>query len=136
MVQQYTFTLAARRRGYHIITREVLEHLSDLPEAGFLHLFIQHTSAAITINEAADPDVLVDFESVFNHLVPENLPFLVHTMEGPDDMPAHIKAAMIGHSVTIPITKGRLNLGTWQGLYLCEFRNRASGRRLVATVYG
>ncbi|WP_273446758.1 secondary thiamine-phosphate synthase enzyme YjbQ, partial [Neolewinella agarilytica] len=97
--------------------------------------FIQHTSAAITINEAADPDVLTDFESVFNHIVPENLPFLVHTMEGPDDMPAHIKAAMIGHSITVPITDGRLNLGTWQGIYLCEFRNRASGRRLVATVY-
>lgn len=114
MVTQTSFTLRARRRGYHIITREVLERLPELPSAGLLHLFIQHTSAAITINEAADPDVLIDFESVFNHLVPENLPFLVHTMEGPDDMPAHIKAALIGHSVTIPITNGRLNLGTWQ----------------------
>ncbi|MEL7161899.1 MAG: secondary thiamine-phosphate synthase enzyme YjbQ [Bacteroidota bacterium] len=136
MVRQTSFTLRARRRGYHVITREISEQLPELPEAGLLHLFIQHTSAAITINEAADPDVLVDFESVFNHLVPENLPFLVHTMEGPDDMPAHIKAALIGHSVTIPISGGRLNLGTWQGIYLCEFRNRASGRRLVATVYG
>ncbi len=135
MATQSQFTLQARRRGYHIITREVVDHLPPLPEVGLLHLFIQHTSAAITINEAADPDVLVDFESVFNHIVPENLPFLVHTMEGPDDMPAHIKAAMIGHSVTIPITGGRLNLGTWQGIYLCEFRNRASGRRIVATVY-
>jgi len=136
MVTQTTFTLRARPRGYHIITREVLEQLPDLPVTGFLHLFIQHTSAAITINEAADPDVLVDFESVFNHLVPENLPFLVHTLEGPDDMPAHIKAAMIGHSITVPITNGQLNLGTWQGIYLCEFRNRAGGRRLVGTVYG
>lgn len=136
MVRQSQFTLSPRERGYHIITREVLQECPSLPEAGMLHLFIQHTSAAITINEAADPDVLVDFESVFNHLVPENLPFLVHTMEGPDDMPAHIKAAMIGHSVTIPITNGKLNLGTWQGIYLCEFRNRASGRRIVATVYG
>ncbi len=136
MVRQSQFTLSPRERGYHIITREVLEQCPELPDTGMLHLFIQHTSAAITINEAADPDVLVDFESVFNHLVPENLPFLVHTMEGPDDMPAHIKAAMIGHSVTVPITNGRLNLGTWQGIYLCEFRNRASGRRIVATVYG
>ena len=136
MISQHSFTLRPRKRGYHIITREVMEQLGELPDAGLLHLFIQHTSAAITINEAADPDVLVDFESVFNHIVPENLPFLVHTMEGPDDMPAHIKAAMIGHSVTLPITNGRLNLGTWQGLYLCEFRNRAGGRRLVASVYG
>jgi secondary thiamine-phosphate synthase enzyme len=135
MVQQTEFTLRPRPRGYHVITREVLDQLPDLPQAGLLHLFIQHTSAAITINEAADPDVLVDFESVFNHLVPENLPFLVHTMEGPDDMPAHIKAAMIGHSVTVPITNGRLNLGTWQGIYLCEFRNLASGRRIVGTIY-
>ena len=135
MVQQHTFTLNARRRGYHVITREVLAELPDLPDQGLLNLFIQHTSAAITINEAADPDVLTDFESVFNQIVPENLPFLVHTMEGPDDMPAHIKAAMIGNSVTVPITNGRLNLGTWQGIYLCEFRNRASGRRIVATVY-
>lgn len=135
MVRQSTFTLRARSRGYHIITREVLDNCPELPEAGLLHLFIQHTSAAITVNEAADPDVLTDFESVFNHIVPENLPFLVHTMEGPDDMPAHIKAAMIGHSVTLPITNGQLNLGTWQGLYLCEFRNRASGRKMVATVY-
>ncbi len=136
MLHQTTLTLSPKRRGYHIITQEIMQGLSNLPDAGLLHLFIQHTSAAITINEAADPDVLVDFESVFNHLVPENLPFLVHTMEGPDDMPAHIKAAMIGHSITVPITGGRLNLGTWQGIYLCEFRNRASGRRLVATVYG
>jgi secondary thiamine-phosphate synthase enzyme len=134
--QQTEFTLRPRQRGYHIITSEVAENLPDLPNVGLLHLFIQHTSAAITINEAADPDVLIDFESVFNHIVPENLPFLVHTMEGPDDMPAHIKAAMIGHSITVPITGGQLNLGTWQGIYLCEFRNRASGRRVVATAYG
>ncbi len=136
MVQQTTFTLSPRSRGYHVITREVMEQLPELPETGLLHLFIRHTSAAITVNEAADPDVLTDFESVFNHLVPENMPFLVHTLEGPDDMPAHIKAAMIGHSVTLPITNGRLNLGTWQGLYLCEFRNRAGGRGMVATIYG
>ncbi len=135
MVSQSTFRLTPRRRGFHVVTREVLEQLPPLPQAGLLHLFIQHTSAAITVNEAADPDVLTDFESVFNKLVPENMPFLVHTLEGPDDMPAHIKAAMIGHSITLPITAGRLALGTWQGIYLCEFRNRASGRGLVATVY-
>lgn len=136
MTSQTTFTLEPRARGYHIITGEVMSHLPNLPDVGLLHLFIQHTSAAITINEAADPDVLVDFESVFNHIVPENLPFLVHTMEGPDDMPAHIKAAMIGHSITVPITNSMLNLGTWQGIYLCEFRNRASGRKIVATITG
>lgn len=135
MITQLTFRLRARPRGYHIVTDEVREQLPPLPDTGLLHLFIQHTSAAITINENADPDVRTDFESIFNHLVPENLPFLTHTLEGPDDMPAHIKAAMIGHSLTIPITDGRLNLGTWQGIYLCEFRNRAGGRQLVATVY-
>jgi len=135
MISQHAFQLRARSRGYHIITDEVSQQLPDLPQTGLLHLFIQHTSAAITINENADPDVLVDFESIFNHIVPEELPFLQHTIEGPDDMPAHIKAAMIGNSLTVPITNGRLNLGTWQGIYLCEFRNRASGRHLVATVY-
>ncbi|WP_116127726.1 secondary thiamine-phosphate synthase enzyme YjbQ [Lewinella sp. IMCC34183] len=136
MVSQIAFSLSARPRGFHVVTREVMEQLPPLPRSGLLHLFIQHTSAAITVNEAADPDVLTDFESIFNQLVPENLPFLVHTLEGPDDMPAHIKAAMIGHSITLPISDGRLNLGTWQGIYLCEFRNRASARGLVATVYG
>ena len=131
---QKEFTLSVQRRGYHIITEEVLSRLEGLPQIGMLFLFIKHTSAAITINEAADPDVLNDFESIFNKIVPENLPFLTHTMEGPDDMPAHIKAAMIGNTVTIPITNGRLNLGSWQGIYLCEFRNSASGRKLVATI--
>ncbi len=135
MIIQTTFQLQPHERGYHLITREVVHQLGELPKVGLLHLFIQHTSAAITINENADPSVRVDFESVFNSIVPENLPFLTHTLEGPDDMPAHIKAAMIGQSVTIPITNGRLNLGTWQGIYLCEFRNRAGGRYLVATVY-
>ena len=136
VVDQVTFRLSARPRGFHVVTREILDQLPPLPRQGLVHLFIQHTSAAITVNEAADPDVLVDFESIFNKLVPENMPFLVHTLEGPDDMPAHVKAAMIGHSVTLPITAGRLNLGTWQGVYLCEFRNRASARGIVATIYG
>ena len=136
MTQQKEFALPAYSRGYHIVTDEVLHRLPPLPQTGILHLFIKHTSAALTVNENADPDVRTDFESIFNKIVPENMPFLMHTMEGPDDMPAHIKAAMIGHSVQIPITNGRLNLGTWQGIYLCEFRNRASGRRLVATISG
>ncbi len=135
MVTQTNIQLPAYSRGYHLITREVLTHLGPLPETGFIHLFIQHTSAGITINENADPSVRVDFENIFNNLVPENLPYLTHTMEGPDDMPAHIKAALIGHSIQIPITNHQLNLGTWQGIYLCEFRNQASGRRLIASVY-
>jgi len=98
-------------------------------------LFIQHTSAALTINENADPTVRDDFESSFNAIVPEDAPYWTHTMEGPDDMPAHIKAAMMGSSISIPITNHHLNLGTWQGIYLCEFRNRAGGRRLVATIW-
>lgn len=121
-------------RGYHLITRHIEAEIDHWPSAGLLYVFIQHTSAAITINENADPSVRTDFESVFNHIVPEDLPFLTHTLEGPDDMPAHIKAAMIGHSLTIPISRRRLNLGTWQGIYLCEFRDHASSRRLVLTI--
>ncbi|MEM9884634.1 MAG: secondary thiamine-phosphate synthase enzyme YjbQ [Bacteroidota bacterium] len=135
MIRQVEFSLPRFSRGYHSITALVEQQLTDLPACGMLHLFIKHTSAALTINEDADPDVKIDFESIFNHIVPENLPFLTHTIEGPDDMPAHIKAAMIGSSVQIPITNRRLNLGTWQGIYLCEFRNRAGSRKLVATVY-
>ena len=134
MTKQYEFSLPPFSRGYHIITDYVLNQLSNLPDLGILHIFIKHTSAAITINESADPDVLVDFESIFNHIVPKHLPFLKHTMEGPDDMPAHIKAAMIGNSIQIPITRGRINLGTWQGIYLCEFRDKGGARKLVATV--
>jgi len=134
LIEHYTFRLNPKPRGYHIITAEVLSHLT-LPEQGILHLFIKHTSAGLTINENADPDVRVDFESIFNKLVPEGLPFLTHTAEGPDDMPAHIKASLVGSSISIPIMSGRLALGTWQGIYLCEFRNHASSRHLVATIY-
>jgi secondary thiamine-phosphate synthase enzyme len=112
-----------------------VSQLGDLPETGILNLFIKHTSAGLTINENADPSVRVDFESIFNKLVPENLPFLTHTLEGSDDMPAHIKTALVGTSVSIPISDGRLNLGTWQGIYLCEFRNHGGNRKLVATIY-
>lgn len=133
-MRQVEFSLPAYPRGYHVITEEILYAIGSLPKVGMLHLFIKHTSAAITINESADPDVLTDFESIFNFLIPENLPFLTHTIEGPDDMPAHIKAAMIGHSISVPITNHRLNLGVWQGIYLCEFRNRAGNRRFVASI--
>jgi len=135
MIQQVAFSLKAYPRGYHIITDEVLANISDLPETGIFTLFIKHTSAGLTINENADPSVLVDYENIFNKIVPEHMPFLTHTMEGPDDMPAHIKATLVGSSVTVPITNGRLNFGTWQGIYLCEFRNRGGSRKLVATIY-
>lgn len=135
MVQQTIFTLPPFRRGFHLITDQVLRQLPELPDTGVLHLFIQHTSAGLTVNENADPTVRVDFESFFNRIAPENQPFVVHDLEGPDDMPAHIKSTLSGSSVTIPITRGQLNLGTWQGIYLCEFRNHARGRTLVATVY-
>jgi len=135
MINHYKLQLPPFPRGYHLITRDVLEDIPQLPESGLFHLFIQHTSAALTINENADPSVQVDFESIFNQLVPENLPFLTHTLEGPDDMPAHIKAALIGSSISIPVAGRQLDLGIWQGIYLCEFRDRAQGRRLVATVY-
>ncbi len=134
MILQKEIILRTYPRGFHLITDAVVQQM-DLPEAGLLNIFIQHTSAGLTINENADPSVRVDFESIFNRLVPENEPYLTHTMEGPDDMPAHIKAAMVGSSVTIPISNGRLNLGTWQGVYLCEFRNHGGRRKLVATIY-
>lgn len=134
MVQQVEFQLPSYPRGFHLITFLVKKQLPPLPQQGLLNLFILHTSAGLTINENADPDVRVDFESIFNALVPENLPYLTHTLEGSDDMPAHIKTALVGTSVQIPITNGQLHLGTWQGIYLCEFRNRGGGRKLVATI--
>ncbi|MEW4452791.1 secondary thiamine-phosphate synthase enzyme YjbQ [Bremerella sp. JC817] len=134
---QKEITLRARSRGFHLVTRDILGELPELAtiRVGLLHVFIQHTSASLGINENADPDVQVDLEMAFSKIVSEDFPY-VHTMEGPDDMPAHIKAAMLGSSVTIPITDGRLNLGTWQGIYLCEHRNHASRRRLVVTIQG
>ena len=136
MIFQKEIILPAYSRGFHLITSTVLGDLKDLPNTGLLHLFIKHTSAGLTINEDADPSVRVDFESVFNkRIMPEHEPYLTHTIEGPDDMPAHIKSTLVGSSVTIPITDGRLNLGTWQGIYLCEFRNHGGRRKLVATIY-
>ena len=134
MITQTTFALSPRPRGFHLITDEILSHIGSLPPQGILHVFIKHTSAGLSINENADPTVRVDFETVFNKLSPEDDPDLTHTHEGPDDMPAHIKAALVGHSVQIPISNKKLNLGTWQGVYLCEFRNHGGSRKLVATI--
>ena len=136
MWKQVEFDLQSRRRGFHLITGEILRNLPPLPEVGLLHLFIKHTSAGLSINENADPDVRIDMESIFNHLVKEREPYYQHTLEGNDDMPAHAKSSIIGTSVTIPITNGKLNLGTWQGIYLCEFRNYGGNRRMVATISG
>jgi len=125
-------------RGYHLITNEVLNSVPEISaiNTGILQVFIKHTSASLTINENADPSVRDDLESHMNKMVPENAPYYTHIFEGPDDMPAHIKASLMGSSIQIPITNGRLNLGTWQGIYLCEHRNNASGRKLVITAYG
>ncbi len=137
MWQQLTIQLPAFSRGFHLITDRVVDALPELRKihVGLLHVFIQHTSASVTINENADPDVPVDLEASFNAIAPEDFDY-THTIEGPDDMPAHVKAAMLGSSVTIPVGDGRLLLGTWQGIYLCEHRNRAAGRRLVLTLQG
>jgi secondary thiamine-phosphate synthase enzyme len=134
-MKQFEITLPVFKRGFHIVTEEILCQIDTLPKIGICSIFIKHTSAAITINEAADPSVLTDFESSFNLLIPENEPHYIHTYEGIDDMPAHLKTSIIGTSVTIPITNHKFNLGIWQGIYLCEFRNFASPRSLVITVY-
>lgn len=122
-------------RGFHLITNEVIDALPGLPGEGLLNVFIQHSSAGLSINENADSTVRDDFETVLNKLVPENDPDYKHTLEGLDDMPAHIKSSLMGVSLTIPITNGRLNLGIWQGIYLCEFRDDGGPRRLVLTIY-
>ena len=136
MIQQFEFSLQPKRRGCHLVTQEILAHLPKvLPQAGLLHLFVRHTSCALTINENADPDVRSDMEKIMNHIVRENEPYYDHVLEGADDMPAHAKSSLFGVSLTIPITNGRLNLGTWQGIYLCEFRHHGGSRQLVATIY-
>ncbi len=136
MIQQTEFQLRPRGRGFHLVTEEILRQLPTLPGLGLLNLFIQHTSAGLTINENADPDVQVDMGAIFDRLVKERESYYTHTCEGADDMPAHAKSSIVGASLSIPITNGRLNMGIWQGIYLCEFRNRASGRRIVATIIG
>lgn len=135
MIQQIEIVLPSFRRGYHLITHLIVDQLSDLPSKGIVNIFIQHTSAGLTINENADPTVRTDFETVFNKLVPEDDKDYIHTFEGKDDMPAHIKSSLVGSSVSIPVTNHRINLGTWQGIYLCEFRNHGGKRRLVISIY-
>tara|TARA_B100000519_G_scaffold162794_1_gene145606 strand:- start:209 stop:634 length:426 start_codon:yes stop_codon:yes gene_type:complete len=135
---QKKISLTPRSRGFHIITDNILENIPELKDfkAGILQLFIKHTSASLTINENADPTVRIDFESHFNILAPENKNYYKHTCEGPDDMPAHLKSSILGSSVSIPITDGKLNLGVWQGIYLCEHRDHGTVRKLIATIQG
>lgn len=134
MVSQINLTIPAKSKGFHSITSEVLSALENLPATGILHIHILHTSAGLAINENADVTVRKDMDKAFDKLAPENQPFYQHTVEGPDDMPAHIKSVLTGSSVTIPITNGKLNLGTWQGIYLCEFRAEATPRKIVMTI--
>lgn len=159
MVQQIEITLKPKRRGFHLVTSEILSQLPKLPKTGIVNIFTKHTSCGLSINENCDPDVRVDMETIFNRLVPEmteqrepsnslewpsrdgirqsqNRPEYEHTLEGADDMPAHAKSTLSGVSITIPITDGRLNLGTWQGIYFCEFRNYGGSRELVVTIIG
>ncbi len=135
---QREITLAPRPRGFHLITREVVSELPELEQlgVGLLHVLIRHTSASLSLNENASPDVRRDFESWFNEAVPERASYWTHTLEGDDDMPAHIKASLLGPSLTLPVSQGRLALGTWQGIYLCEHRDRGGARSLVATLHG
>lgn len=135
MTRQFPVTLKTRAKGFHLITDEVLSAIDSLPSQGLLNVFILHTSAGLTINENADRTVRLDLDRSFDVLAPENQPFYQHTVEGPDDMPAHVKSILAGSSVTIPITNGKLNLGTWQGIYLCEFRTQATPRKIIITIY-
>ncbi len=138
MWTQREISLDPRPRGFHLITAEVVRALPELGSVavGLLHVLIQHTSASLTLNENASPDVRRDFETWFSHAVPERAPYWTHTLEGPDDMPAHIKASLLGPSLTMPVARGRLALGTWQGIYLCEHRDRGGSRSLMATAWG
>lgn len=136
--EQKEIQLKPYKRGFHIITETVLDSFPEIKsiKKGFLKVFIKHTSASLTINENADPTVRLDFESHLNKMIPENAPYYIHTYEGSDDMPAHIKASLLGNSIEVPITNGRLNLGIWQGIYLCEHRNYGGSRKLVLTIFG
>lgn len=136
MIRQSLFTLRPRSRGFHLVTDEIVANLPPLPHAGLVHLFIRHTSAALTLNENADPDVRRDLGAIFDRLIREREAWYTHTDEGDDDMPSHAKQTIVGASLTIPVLDGRLGLGTWQGICLCEFRDRAQGRHIVATVVG
>ena len=149
MIQQIEISLTPKSRGFHLVTSEIMRQLPKLPKTGIIrstsgrllptgrkNIFCKHTSCGLSINENADPDVRVDMETIFNRLVPENRPEYEHTLEGADDMPAHAKSTLSGVSLTIPITDGRLNMGTWQGIYLCEYRNYGGARKLVVTIIG
>ena len=136
MIKQTEIVLAPRKRGYHLITKELESKLPALPKAGIAQFFIRHTSAALTLNENADPSVRIDFESFMNKLVPDGAGVFIHRDEGDDDMSAHLKASILGAAVTIPIVNERLHLGTWQGIYLCEFRNSGEAREIVVTIIG
>ena len=138
MWAQREVTLRPRPRGFHLVTDEIEQAVPELRElrVGLAHLFIRHTSASLTLNENASPDVRRDFESWFDDAVPEDAPYWTHTLEGPDDMPAHIKTSLLGPSLSVPVSEGRLALGTWQGIYLCEHRERGGARRLLATLWG
>ena len=136
MIQQIEFSLKPRRRGFHLITEEVMSHLSALPVTGLVNLFVKHTSCALSINENYDPSVRSDMEQIYNRLVRENESYYQHTDEGSDDMPSHAKCSLTGVSLTMPVTGVKLNLGTWQGIYLCEFRDYGGPRRIVATIMG
>lgn len=135
MARQYEILLPPFKRVFHLITDIIVNSIAELPETGLLHVFIQHTSAGITINENFDSTVRKDFESFFNKFIPDGNDYFIHDSEGGDDMPAHLKASIIGQSVTIPISKNSLNLGTWQGIYLCEFRNSGGRRKIVISVF-
>ena len=135
---QKKILISPKPRGFHLITSDIINNINiiNTVKNGLLNLFIKHTSASLTINENTDPTVRDDFESHFNQIVPEQQGYYTHTMEGPDDMPAHLKSSILGASINIPITNGKLNLGTWQGIYLCEHRNRGGSRKIIATING
>ena len=135
MIQQIEITLSPKSRGFHLVTGEIMRQLPQLPQRGIVHIFCKHTSCGLTINENADPDVRSDLEKIMNHIVREGEPYYEHTLEGLDDMPSHGKSSLFGVSINIPISHSRLNLGTWQGIYLCEFRNHGGPRSIVATIY-
>ena len=136
MIHQVEITLTPKRRGFHLVTNEIAQQLPKLPKTGIINIFCKHTSCGLCINENADPDVRIDMETIFNRLIPENQPDYEHTLEGPDDMPAHAKSVLSGVSLTIPVTDGRLNMGIWQGIYLFEYRNHGGARRFVITIIG
>ncbi len=138
MIFQREIILKSRNRGFHLVTSEIVSQIPELKKIknGILNIFIKHTSASLTLNENADPTVRIDFESHFNKIVPENAPYFEHDLEGSDDMPAHLKASILGNSLSIPITDGMMNLGTWQGIYLCEHRNYGGARELILTIIG